>query len=363
MNSFDLSALVRDNIKQLRPYSSARDEFSGEGDYLFFDANENAIGSVGSTTPYHRYPDPYQRAVKAEMARQHGIRPDQIFLGNGSDEAIDLLFRVFCEPGRDAVITMPPTYGMYQVSADINAVRVIEVPLTTEFEIDTEAVLAAAAESCPKLIFICSPNNPTGNCLSAKAMEAILATSGAIVVVDEAYIDFAPSASVVSWLERFPNLVVLQTFSKAWGLAAIRLGKAFAAPEIIAYLNRVKPPYNINAPTQNIALDALAAVEQRDAMVRDILAARATLTRQLGELSIVARIFPSDANFLLVRMAADARTIYELLLADGMVVRDRSRVQWCAGCLRITVGTPKENAALLQRLMRIQRLITDDGDL
>lgn len=359
MNSFDLSALVRDNIKQLKPYSSARDEFSGSGDFTFFDANENALGSVGSATAYHRYPDPYQRAVKAEIARQQGIRPEQIFLGNGSDEAIDLLFRVFCTPGKDAVITMPPTYGMYQVSAEINAIRVVEVPLTPAFEIDTEAVLAAAAELCPKLIFICSPNNPTGNCLSAKAMEAILAASGAIVVIDEAYIDFAPEASVVSWLDRFPNLVVLQTFSKAWGLAAIRLGKAFASPEIIAYLNRVKPPYNVNAPTQAIALDALAAVAERDALVRDILAARAQLAQQLAALEVVDRVFPSDANFLLVRMAADARTVYELLLADGMVVRDRSRVQWCEDCLRITVGTPAENTALLERLLRIERLLAE----
>lgn len=358
MNSFDLSALVRDNIKQLKPYSSARDEFSGTGDdYLFFDANENARGAIGTDAPYHRYPDPYQRTLKAAMARLQGVAEAQIFLGNGSDEAIDLLFRVFCEPHQDAVITMPPTYGMYQVSADINAARVIEVPLTPRFEIDLDAVLEAAATHRPKLIFICSPNNPSGNCLSANAVERILAATGAIVVVDEAYIDFKPEASLLSWVNRYPNLVVLQTFSKAWGLAAIRLGKAFAHPEIIAYLNRVKPPYNVNAHTQALALQALSAYDAFQEGVEATIAARDLLATALAELSIVAEVYPSDANFLLVRMAGDARTVYELLLADKLVVRDRSRVQHCDQCLRITVGTPAENRALLQRLMRIEGLI------
>ena len=342
----NLQALVRPHIRDLKPYRSARDEFDGEAQ-VFLDANENSFGSVGGGG-YHRYPDPLQQGVKQRLAAIKGVRPEQIFLGNGSDEPIDLLLRAFCEPRRDHVLTMPPTYGMYQVSADINQVKVVPVPLSDQFQINLSDTMSALRPGS-KLIFICSPNNPSGNLLSAKAIQAILAKAPGLVVLDEAYIDFAPDASWLSRLDEHPNLVVLQTFSKAWGMAGLRLGAAYAHPEIVEVLNKIKPPYNLNSLTQEKALEALEQVEQKDQMVQDILAQRAPLAQALAELAIVEQVYPSDANFLLVKVD-DADRRYQELVQHGTIVRNRSRVTLCENCLRITVGTPEENELLLRQL-------------
>ncbi len=342
----NLQALVRPHIRDLKPYRSARDEFDGEAQ-VFLDANENSFGSVGGGG-YHRYPDPLQQGVKRRLAAIKGVRPEQIFLGNGSDEPIDLLLRAFCEPRRDHVLTMPPTYGMYQVSADINQVKVVPVPLSDQFQINLSDTMSALRPGS-KLIFICSPNNPSGNLLSAKAIQAILAKAPGLVVLDEAYIDFAPDASWLSRLDEHPNLVVLQTFSKAWGMAGLRLGAAYAHPEIVEVLNKIKPPYNLNSLTQEKALEALEQVEQKDQMVQDILAQRAPLAQALAELAIVEQVYPSDANFLLVKVD-DADRRYQELVQHGTIVRNRSRVTLCENCLRITVGTPEENELLLRQL-------------
>ena len=342
----NLQALVRPHIRDLKPYRSARDEFDGEAQ-VFLDANENSFGSVVGGG-YHRYPDPLQQGVKRRLAAIKGVRPEQIFLGNGSDEPIDLLLRAFCEPRRDHVLTMPPTYGMYQVSADINQVKVVPVPLSDQFQINLSDTMSALRPGS-KLIFICSPNNPSGNLLSAKAIQAILAKAPGLVVLDEAYIDFAPDASWLSRLDEHPNLVVLQTFSKAWGMAGLRLGAAYAHPEIVEVLNKIKPPYNLNSLTQEKALEALEQVEQKDQMVQDILAQRAPLAQALAELAIVEQVYPSDANFLLVKVD-DADRRYQELVQHGTIVRNRSRVTLCENCLRITVGTPEENELLLRQL-------------
>ncbi|RMG58422.1 MAG: histidinol-phosphate transaminase [Bacteroidetes bacterium] len=342
----NIEQLTRPHIRDLKPYSSARDEFAGQAD-IFLDANENSLGSA-TEEAYNRYPDPLQRAIKAQLAPLKGVRPEQIFLGNGSDEPIDLLFRAFCEPKRDHVITMPPTYGMYQVSADLNQVKVVHVPLTDDFQINIAEVITALRPGT-KLVFVCSPNNPSGNLMALASIELILQKAKGLVVVDEAYIDFAPEASLLPLLDRYPNLVVLQTFSKAWGLAGLRLGMAFAHPAVIGVLNKIKPPYNVNGLTQEKALEALAAVAKKDAMVATLLVERTRLAEGLAALPIVGKVYPSDANFLLVRMD-DARHRYQQLMGQGTIVRDRSRLALCEGCLRITVGTPAENDALLAQL-------------
>ena len=337
-----LSDLVRPNILRLRPYSSARHEFKGAAE-VYLDANENPYD-----TGYNRYPDPLQLAVKQALGRLKGVAPANIFLGNGSDEAIDLLLRIFCEPGRDAILTLPPTYGMYRVSADINNVEVREVPLTADFQPDVAAVQAATDERT-KLLFLCSPNNPSGNSLDPAAMRVLCAGFPGIVVVDEAYIDFAEQESAVRWLEEFPNLVVLQTFSKAWGLAGARLGIALASPEIIALFNKVKPPYNVNQLSQQVALDALQDRSRKEDWVTELLRERARLRQELTALPGVQEIYPSDANFLLVRFL-DPVAVYSHLVTQKIVVRDRSKVLRCQGCLRLTVGTPTENERLLNGL-------------
>ena len=344
--------LLRKNIKNLKPYSSARDEFSGQGSYLFFDANENAIGSVGTELAYNRYPDPYQRTVKALIAEQNNINPDQIFLGNGSDEGIDLLFRAFCEPNEDKVIIMPPTYGMYQVSADINAVETVKVSLTKDYQPDVDEVINVANQVKAKLIFICSPNNPTGNLMEEEKIKAIIENVNAIVVVDEAYIDFAPDKSMIRYLNDYPNLVMLQTFSKAWGLANLRLGKVFASPEIIQVLNNIKPPYNVNGYTQMMGVQALQNVEQKNQYVASILKERTKLRQSLEQLDFVEHVYPSDANFLLLKVN-DANGLYQRLIERNLVVRNRSKVHLCEGCLRITVGISEENEALVATLKNI----------
>jgi histidinol-phosphate aminotransferase len=343
---FSINSILRDNIKNIKPYSSARDEYKGtEG--IFIDANENPYGSVGGMH-FNRYPDPLQREVKEKLAAIKDVKPEQLFLGNGSDEAIDLLFRAVCRPGKDNIITLPPTYGMYEVSANINDVEIREVPLTEDYQIDTLAVLQAIDEKT-KMIFFCSPNNPTGNCLNTDAIVRVLHTFKGLVVVDEAYIDFAPGKSLAGSTKIFNNLVVLQTFSKAWGLAALRLGIAIADPEIIKVLNRIKPPYNINALTQEMALKALDNVADRDKLVADILQERAFLEKELGTISSVVNVYPSDANFLLVKFNG-GRKAYEYLIDKKIITRDRSKVQLCTDSVRITVGIHEENKALIEAL-------------
>ncbi|GAB3223392.1 histidinol-phosphate transaminase [Hymenobacter seoulensis] len=344
---FNLESLVRPNIRTMKPYSSARDEFQGEA-HIMIDANENSLGSAGPER-FNRYPDPLQRAVKAELAPLKGVAPAQIFLGNGSDEAIDLLVRLTCTPGQDSILILPPTYGMYEVAANLNDVRIERLPLTPDFQLSAETVAGVVASDA-KLVFLCSPNNPTGNLLRQSAIEEILRGFRGLVVVDEAYADFAAAPSWTTRLAEFPNLVVLQTFSKAWGLAALRLGMAFASPELIGYLNKIKPPYNISDATQRHALDALRDAPRFEQMRQELLASRDEMARQLPTLAIVAEVFPSDANFLLVRFHPDATAVYEYLLGKGIVVRNRTTQPGCAGTLRLTVGTASENEQLLQAL-------------
>ena len=344
--SFNLDLLVRENIKNLKPYSSARDEFKGEA-RIFLDANENSYGSP-LTTWYNRYPDPLQWKVKEKLSPIKGIPPANMFLGNGSDECIDLLLRAFCEPGRDNIIICPPTYGMYEVSAGINDVAIKKVQLTPAFQLNLEGIEQAIDDNT-KIIFLCSPNNPTANSLNPEDIEIILNNYFGIVVIDEAYINFSRFRSFSSRIQDYPNLVVMQTLSKAWGLAALRLGMAFAAENIIDLLNRIKPPYNINQATQDLVLKALDEVEQVNEMIRDIIRNRSQLVEALDKLDIVKHIYPSDANFILVK-TVNAVGIYQYLLSSGIVVRDRSRVELCEGCLRITVGTEAENKTLVDAL-------------
>jgi histidinol-phosphate aminotransferase len=343
---FDINSLLRPHLRSLTPYSSARDEFSGTAQ-VFLDANENSFGSA-TAEDFNRYPDPHQRRVKRMLARLKEVPADQIFLGNGSDEPIDLLIRAFCQPGEDHILILPPTYGMYSVSANINAVGIREVLLRPDFSLDAEAVLTRT-DKHSKILFICSPNNPTGNLMDKGAVEKLLREFPGLVVVDEAYIDYCKEDSWTCRLEEFPNLVVLQTFSKAWGLAALRLGMAFASREIVDILDKIKPPYNISLPTQQYAL---RAITNRDKMKRQLaltLFERRQLEQKLPAQAVVEKLYPSEANFLLVKVQ-EARPLYDYLLEKGIVVRDRSRVQLCDGCLRITVGTPDENEQLLEAL-------------
>ena len=348
---FNLEQLVRPNIRTLKPYSSARDEFKGDAN-VFLDANENSLGSP-LVKWYNRYPDPLQLKVKEKIAFIKKIPVDQIFLGNGSDEAIDLLFRCFCEPGIDEVIIFPPTYGMYEVSANINNVKLNKVPLTSTFQLDLEA-LEQAIKPNTKIIWICSPNNPTGNSIDREAIELILNNFDGLVVIDEAYINFSRQQSWLSDLQDYPNLVVLQTLSKAWGLAGIRLGMAFASKEIIAYFNKVKPPYNISEPVQELAVKALDEIGQVNDMIVTLVNERQQLAAAFLQLEEVLHVYPSDANFLLVKLK-DASAVYAYLVAQGIVVRDRSNVLLCEGCLRITIGTPLENKKLLESLRKFNK--------
>ena len=344
--SFDLQILLRENIKKLIPYSSARDEFKGEAK-IFLDANENSFGSP-LTKWYNRYPDPLQWKVKEKISGIKNIPVENIFLGNGSDECIDILIRAVCEPGKDNLLICPPTYGMYEVSANINDVAVKKVSLTAAFQLDLQAI-EQAIDDHTKMIFLCSPNNPTGNSLIREDVEMILNNYFGLVVIDEAYINFSRQRSFLQELKDYPNLVVMQTLSKAWGLAALRLGMAFASTDIIHVMNKIKPPYNINQASQEIALQALDEIGQVNDMIREIVNERAWLEKELSKLSIVQKIYPSDANFLLVKIV-NARDVYEFLLDQQIVVRDRSRVELCDDCLRITVGTPSENKILISSL-------------
>ena len=342
----DLQKLLRPHLQKLVPYASARDEFSGEA-AVFLDANENPLGSA-TAEEYNRYPDPYQHAVKRMLSKIKGVNTDQIFLGNGSDEAIDLLIRAFCEPGKDHIIILPPTYGMYKVSADINNVEVREVLLSEDYQPRVEAILEQVDEHS-KLLFICSPNNPTGNLQNPEAIRKLLENFPGLVVVDEAYIDFTGKESWLQKLNEYPNLVVLQTFSKAWGLAALRLGIAFSSPELISILNKIKPPYNVSELSQERALEAMRNIDKMKTQVNIILYERQELIKKITLLPLVEKVYPTDANFVMVKVPA-ARQVYEFLVGKGIIVRDRSRVALCEGCLRITVGTPYENEQLLEQL-------------
>jgi histidinol-phosphate aminotransferase len=343
---FEIENLVRANIRKLKPYSSARSEFKGNAS-VFLDANENSFGSPLDTN-YNRYPDPLQIELKDKISGIKGVPPQNIFLGNGSDEAIDLLFRVFCEPKIDSAIICPPTYGMYQVSADINDVAVKAVNLLPAFELDVEAILENTEERT-KLLFICSPNNPTGNSFHADDVELLIQKFSGIVVIDEAYINYSKQKSAIRLLTEYENLIVLQTFSKAWGLAALRLGMAFASRDIIDYMNKVKPPYNINQSTQQLVMKALSNMEWVNSHTRETVTERKRLEQALEQNTLVEGLYPSDANFILAKVN-DAEGIYNFLVSQGVIVRDRSRVALCEGCLRITVGTPNENEALLKAL-------------
>ncbi len=346
---FDLNLLIRENVKKLIPYSSARDDFKGEAK-IFLDANENSLGSP-LIKWYNRYPDPHQLKVKERISEIKRVPVENIFLGNGSDECIDILQRAFCEPAIDNVIICPPTYGMYEVCANINNVRVKKIKLTSEFQLDFEAIEQAIDEHT-KMIFLCSPNNPTANSLYHEDIEAILNNYFGLVVIDEAYINFSRQKSFCVQLNEYPNLLVMQTLSKAWGLAALRVGIALASKEIIDIMNKIKPPYNINQASQELALQALNEVDQVNNMIKEIVKEREVLAEALVNLSFVEKVYPSDANFLLVKMS-DPVGVYKKLLEQGIVVRDRSKVELCEGCLRITVGTPEENKTLLYVLATI----------
>jgi histidinol-phosphate aminotransferase len=345
----DIKDLQRENIKTLKPYSTARDEFKGQAS-VFLDANENSFGSPLPAN-YNRYPDPLQLDLKDAISKIKGVPIENTFLGNGSDEAIDLLFRAFCNPGKDNVIILPPTYGMYEVSANINDVEVRKVDLLPNFQLDLEKI-AEAIDTNTKMIFICSPNNPTGNSIIRTDIETILANFKGLVVIDEAYINYAKQKTFIQELTEYSNLVVLQTFSKAWGLAALRLGMAFSSIPVIDILNKVKPPYNINQATQDLALAALENIQQVNEWIKTTVKEREQLSIDLAKLSFVKKVYPSDSNFILVEVD-DALNIYNLLVDNGVIVRDRSKVSLCEGCLRITIGTAEENKQLINILEKI----------
>jgi len=338
----NIEKLLRENIRQLHPYSCARDEFKGEAS-VYLDANENPYNA-----PYNRYPDPLQWDVKVQLSKVKNVPVENIFLGNGSDEPIDLLFRAFCEPRIDNVVAIEPTYGMYKVSAAINDVEYRKVLLVENFQLSADKLLEAT-NLYTKIIWLCSPNNPTGNSLNRDEIVKLLNSFEGIVVLDEAYIDFASEKSFTESLFQYPNLVILQTLSKAWGSAAIRLGMAFASTEIISVLNKIKYPYNINILTQKHALTALKNPEQVKAWVKTILAERKVLIDSLQKLGLVEHVYPTDANFVLVKVN-DANAVYQYLVAKSIIVRNRNSVSLCNDCIRITVGTSEENKILLEEL-------------
>ena len=339
----DIRELLRENIRTLAPYSTARDEYQGElGIYL--DANENPYDNN-----YNRYPDPHQKNLKRRLAEIKGVPVEKIFIGNGSDEPIDLVFRLFCEPRRHNAVSTAPTYGMYKVAAAINDVQMREVQLEPGFTLDAEKLLAATDENT-RLLFLCSPNNPSGNCFPKKEIEKVIRRFNGIVILDEAYIDFAGQPGFLSELDEYPNLVILQTLSKAWGMAGLRLGLAFAQPLIVDTLSRVKYPYNINVVTQKIVLEQLR--RSPDAQIAEIVSERGRVLEGLAKNPVIRKIHPTDANFVLVEVD-EPRTIYDRLIGAGIIVRDRSRIKGCEGCLRITIGTPEENDRLLETLKKL----------
>jgi histidinol-phosphate aminotransferase len=338
MQKSDIVSLVRKNILSLKPYSSARDEFSGK-EGVFLDANENPFGDL------NRYPDPHQKLLKEKISEIKVVPASSIFIGNGSDEVIDLTFRIFCNPGKDKALIFTPTYGMYEVSAEINDVELVKIPLTTEFQIDFDALANYSYDKNLKLIFICSPNNPTSN--SIQNIETVLQKFNGIVIVDEAYIDFSEADSLLVKINQYPNLIVMQTFSKAWGLAAARVGMAFSNDLVISLYNKIKPPYNVSEPNQRAALNALQNIVEFESRKSIILEQRTWLQKQLASLDVVIKIYPTDANFLLVEMT-DANKIYQELVDQKVITRNRHSV--IANCIRITVGSPEENQVLIEAL-------------
>ena len=347
MEGFDVNRLVRESVRKLQPYSSARDEYVSDGsEMIFLDANENPFDNG-----VNRYPDPYQRSLKSVLSEQKGLAEQQILLGNGSDEVLDLIYRAFCEPNQDNIITLPPTYGMYKVLAGINAVENREVLLTRDFEPNVTEILKVA-DSNSKLLFICSPNNPTGNAFQKKGIKELLESFNGLVVVDEAYIDFSNDESWVSELKQYPNLIVTQTLSKAYGLAGIRLGVCYASEEIIGILNKIKPPYNVNQLTQQRALQRVLHQDLVKQEVKQILDEREELTKALKDLEFVAALYPTDANFVLAKVD-DANKRYQQLLEKQVVVRNRSTQPLCENTLRFTVGTPEENKKLIAILKEL----------
>ena len=342
-----LKELTRPNVWALKPYSSARDEYSGVEASVFLDANENPYN-----TPNNRYPDPLQRELKALIAPLKGVKEENIFLGNGSDEAIDLVFRAFCRPGVDNVVAIDPTYGMYQVCAEVNDVEYRKMLLDVYYQFKASSLLSAIDENT-KAIFVCSPNNPTGNSLCRKEIESLLKRFDGLVIVDEAYIDFSSSESLLKDLDKYPNLIVLQTFSKAWGCAAIRLGMAFASPEIIAVFNKIKYPYNVNRLTQEEAIKVLQHPETIKGWVNTLLEERTRVMEEFVKLPCCVRVFPTDANFFLAKVY-EATQIYNYLVSEGIIVRNRTNVALCNDCLRITIGTKEENEALLEALRKVE---------
>ncbi|MBS1745202.1 MAG: histidinol-phosphate transaminase [Bacteroidetes bacterium] len=348
MAAFTLENIVRNNIKKLIPYSSARSEFEGEAQ-IFLDANENSLGSVLNNN-FHRYPDPLQKKLKEKLSAVKQVAVENIFIGNGSDEAIDLLIRAFCNPGKDSIIICPPTYGMYEVSAEINDVAVKKVLLTSNFQLDIEAI-NEAIDDATKVIFVCSPNNPTGNLINNDSIIWLLKNFNGIVVIDEAYIDFTNKLSWSHLLNTFPNLVVLQTLSKAWGLAGLRIGFAFASKEIIQILNKIKPPYNISESVQQLAQQALQNETLAKEKTNILVQQKERLIDDFKQFYFIQTIYPSDANFILIQVN-NAATLYKYLLSKAIVVRNRSSQPLCENCLRITVGTPAENDDLITTLKK-----------
>lgn len=339
----DLKELTRPNIRALKPYSSARDEYNGAEASVFLDANENPYN-----TPNNRYPDPMQRELKNLIAPIKKVKPENIFLGNGSDEAIDLVYRAFCRPGIDNVVAIDPTYGMYQVCAEVNDVEYRKVLLDENYQFSADKLLAATDENT-KLIFLCSPNNPTGNNLNRDEMEKLLNTFGGLVIIDEAYSDFSEAPSFLLDLDKYPNLIVFQTFSKAWGCAAIRLGMAFASTDIISIFSKIKYPYNVNLLTQKEAIAMLRRHYEVDRWVKSLLEERRHLIGKFMELPCCERIYPTDANFFLAKVT-DAKKIYNYLVGKGIIVRNRTNISLCRDCLRVTIGTHPENDILLEAL-------------
>ncbi len=343
MKKVDVQGLIRPHLIGMKPYSSARDEYTGKSE-VYLDANENALGSV-TKMDLSRYPDPHQNLIKEKLSKIKSAAIDQIFIGNGSDEPIDLLIRAFCNPKQDDIIILPPTYGMYEVSANINNVLVKKVPLTSTFQIQVEEVLKGISDHT-KIIFTCNPNNPTGTRILDEDILTLIKSFNGLVVVDEAYIDFSDKQSFISQISEYNNLVILQTFSKAWGMAAARVGMLFADQEVVSILNKIKPPYNVNQLSQEAVLEALGKVDHKNQMVKNILTQKIYLAQELHSLDIIEEIHPSDANFILVRVS-EPKKLYQYLIEKNIIVRDRSNVLLCEGCLRITIGNEVENKRLL----------------
>ncbi|WP_338358144.1 histidinol-phosphate transaminase [Yeosuana marina] len=344
----NIQKLIRPSIKALKPYSSARDEFQGvSSDMVFLDANENPFENG-----VNRYPDPHQNKLKVLLSEIKQVPTQNILLGNGSDEVLDLIFRMFCEPNKDNVIILPPTYGMYEVLANLNAIETIKIPLSDTFEPKVEDILNAANINS-KLLFLCSPNNPSGNSFQSKAIERLLKEFNGIVVIDEAYIDFSKEQSWLSRLEEFPNLIITQTLSKAYGMAGIRLGLCFASTEIISVLNTIKPPYNVNELTQQKAFENLSQPNLAKNQITDILQEREVLINELKKIRFVSKIYPSDANFVLIKVD-NANKRYDQLISNGIVIRNRTTQYGCENCLRITVGTGIENNRLIKVLYKLE---------